>query len=106
MPRHAAIVGVPGFWLCRMGPDHVRAGRAVGSGYGLRGEAVRYASRWSSCSAEDARILPQPEIRANLLAGAVEAMRQGPRGPAAELQLLFGRPWGFRPQDVTPEVRL
>jgi pimeloyl-ACP methyl ester carboxylesterase len=57
-------------------------------------------------SEEDTRILASPEIRANLLAGAVEAMRQGARGPAAELQLLFARPWGFRAEDIACEVQL
>jgi pimeloyl-ACP methyl ester carboxylesterase len=57
-------------------------------------------------SEEDARILARPEIRANLLAGAVEAMCQGTQGPAAELQLLFARPWGFRVEDIAREVQL
>jgi pimeloyl-ACP methyl ester carboxylesterase len=50
--------------------------------------------------------LAQPEIRANLLEGAVEAVRQGSRGLAMELRLLFVRPWGFRPEDVQRAVRL
>lgn len=57
-------------------------------------------------SAADAQVFARPEIRANLLEGAVEAMRQGARGPALELQLLFARPWGFRLQDVVRDVHL
>jgi pimeloyl-ACP methyl ester carboxylesterase len=57
-------------------------------------------------SPEDAQILARPEIRQNLLDGAVEAMRQGGRGPATEMQLLFARPWGFRLEDIVSEVHL
>jgi len=57
-------------------------------------------------STADALVLTQPEIRANLLEGAVEAMRQGARGPALELELLFARPWGFRSQEIRSEVYL
>jgi pimeloyl-ACP methyl ester carboxylesterase len=59
-----------------------------------------------SISAADAQVLAQPEIRANLLAGAVEAWRQGARGPALEGELLFARPWGFRPEEITRDVFL
>jgi pimeloyl-ACP methyl ester carboxylesterase len=57
-------------------------------------------------SAADVRVLTDPDIRANLLEGAVEAMRQGARGPALELELLFARPWGFSPQEIRREVYL
>lgn len=57
-------------------------------------------------SSADAQVLAKPEVRANLLEGAVEAMRQGSRGPARELELLFARPWGFRPQEIKHEVSL
>jgi pimeloyl-ACP methyl ester carboxylesterase len=60
----------------------------------------------SGLSPEDARVLEVPEIKENLLAGAVEAVRQGARGMATEMQCVFGRPWGFRPQDITAPVRL
>ena len=57
-------------------------------------------------SSEDRRVLDQREIKDNLLAGAVEAVRQGPRGLAVEIQCIFARPWGFRPQDITVPVHL
>jgi pimeloyl-ACP methyl ester carboxylesterase len=57
-------------------------------------------------SAADAQVLAQPEIRTNLLEGAVEAMHQGARGPALELELLFARPWGVRLQEIRREVSL
>jgi len=59
-----------------------------------------------SLSSADAQVLAQAEIRANLLEGAVEAMRQGARGPALELELLFARSWGFRPQEIKRDVYL
>src|SRR4051794_278280 len=35
-----------------------------------------------------------------LLESAVEATRQGARGLATEMQLMFSRPWGFDPADI------
>jgi pimeloyl-ACP methyl ester carboxylesterase len=54
----------------------------------------------------DTQMLARAEIRANVLAGAVEAVRSGSQGLALELQLLFARPWGFRPEDIQSEVQL
>jgi pimeloyl-ACP methyl ester carboxylesterase len=57
-------------------------------------------------SPEDADVLARPEVRANLQEGMVEAVRQGTRGLAEELRLLFVRSWGLRPEDVRREVHL
>lgn len=59
-----------------------------------------------SMSEVDARVMDRPEIRRNMLDGAAEAMRQGSKGPASEVQLLFARAWGFRPGDIETEVWL
>jgi pimeloyl-ACP methyl ester carboxylesterase len=60
----------------------------------------------TALSAADAQVMARPEIHANLLEGAVEAMRQGSRGPSMEMQLLFAYPWGFRPEDIPGKVSL
>jgi pimeloyl-ACP methyl ester carboxylesterase len=60
----------------------------------------------SSLSTADARVMALSDVRSNLMEGAVEAMRQGARGPAIEMQLLFARPWGFRPEGISCEVSL
>jgi len=54
----------------------------------------------------DRRALEEPLIRANLLAGAVEAVRQGSRGLATDMQLFLARPWGFRPEEIRVPVHL
>jgi pimeloyl-ACP methyl ester carboxylesterase len=54
----------------------------------------------------DRRALDEPLMRANLLAGAVEAVRQGSRGLATDMQLFLARPWGFPPQDIRVPVHL
>jgi len=60
----------------------------------------------TSLSAADRQVLADPAVRDNMLAGAVEAVRQGPRGLAAELRLLFAGHWGFNPEDVTVPAQL
>jgi pimeloyl-ACP methyl ester carboxylesterase len=50
--------------------------------------------------ASDAAAITVPETRAALLAAAVESTRQGGAGLALEMQLVFGRPWGFEPRDI------
>jgi len=42
-----------------------------------------------------------PSVQENMLAGAVEAFRQGSTGLASEMRLLFSRPWGFEPANMT-----
>jgi pimeloyl-ACP methyl ester carboxylesterase len=54
----------------------------------------------------DARILAEPAIKENFFGGTLEAMRQGARGLAMEMQLLFARNWGFRLEDIRPPVHL
>ncbi len=53
----------------------------------------------------DRQILARPEIRVALARDLVEALRAGGRGAAHELGL-FGRPWGFRPDDIRVLVQL
>ena len=59
----------------------------------------------SLCDA-DRRVLADAAVRDNMLAGAVEAFRQGSGGLAAEMRLLFAGRWGFNPEDVTVPVEL
>jgi pimeloyl-ACP methyl ester carboxylesterase len=54
----------------------------------------------------DRRALEEPLIRANLLAGAVEAVRQGSRGLATDMQLFLARPWGFGLEEIRVPVHL
>ena len=48
----------------------------------------------------DRAILDRGDVHANVLAGAVEALRCGSRGLAHEAPLFLGRPWGFRPEAI------
>jgi pimeloyl-ACP methyl ester carboxylesterase len=54
----------------------------------------------------DRALLANPEFARVLHAAAVEAFRQGARGPALELLLFLARPWGFRPEDIAVPVHL
>jgi pimeloyl-ACP methyl ester carboxylesterase len=54
----------------------------------------------------DERELAREEIRANILASAVESTRGGGRGLARELQITFALSWGFTPAEVTVPVAL
>ena len=54
----------------------------------------------------DAAALEDPETRAALLAAAIESTRQGAAALAAEMQIVFGRPWGFEPRDITVPTSL
>ena len=54
----------------------------------------------------DLQLLARPDVRANVLAGAVELLRPGARGLTQEALLLFARPWGFQPEAITAEVWL
>jgi pimeloyl-ACP methyl ester carboxylesterase len=60
----------------------------------------------TALSPADAQVMAEPAVRANLMQGAVEAMRQGARGPAMEMELLFGRPWGFQPSSISHPVSM
>jgi pimeloyl-ACP methyl ester carboxylesterase len=48
----------------------------------------------------DRRALADPAAKQLLLDAAIESTRQGPRGLAVELQLLFSRPWGFALDEI------
>jgi pimeloyl-ACP methyl ester carboxylesterase len=65
-----------------------------------------FAKQFGDLCESDQKALEKPENRALLLASAVEALRAGHAGVAAESQLLFVRPWGFSPADVQPHVDL
>ncbi len=54
----------------------------------------------------DRAALARPELAAVVHAAAAEAFRQGARGPAHEMLLFLGRPWGFQPEDVPVPVSL
>lgn len=53
----------------------------------------------------DRAIMTRPEVRDTLIAALRDAFRRG-GGPAATEIALFGRPWGFRLQDVRVPVGL
>ncbi len=53
----------------------------------------------------DKAVLARPEVKAALQDDIAEAFRRGSRGPAWEL-VLYGRPWGFRLEDISMEVYL
>jgi pimeloyl-ACP methyl ester carboxylesterase len=57
-------------------------------------------------SNKDRVVLSRPEVRETLRRDIVEAFRQGSRGVAWDAVLLYGRPMGFRLQDITMEVQL
>jgi pimeloyl-ACP methyl ester carboxylesterase len=57
-------------------------------------------------TAPDRAVMAEPGVRDNMLAGAVEAHRQGSKGMALDMQLLFARQWGFDLADVRVPVRL
>ncbi len=54
----------------------------------------------------DRAALARPDVHANILQSAVEALRPGSKGMAQELPLFMGRPWGFRPEQVGTQVHL
>lgn len=55
--------------------------------------------------ASDRAILSRPDVRRAFLEDAAEAFRAGPRGAAWDA-VLYGRPWGFRLQDIAVPVYL
>jgi pimeloyl-ACP methyl ester carboxylesterase len=54
----------------------------------------------------DRRALADQTTRDNLLAGAVEAVRQGSKGLATDMQLFLARSWGFMPSEIAGTVFL
>ncbi len=56
-------------------------------------------------SPSDAAIAQRPEVREVLAADLREGFRQGSKGPARDVVLL-GRGWGFRLEDIKPQVYL
>jgi pimeloyl-ACP methyl ester carboxylesterase len=65
-----------------------------------------FERQWKLAGCDREVLYTQPGLRANLVAGAAEAVRQGARGLAHELALLFGRPWGFEPREIGVPARL
>jgi len=57
-------------------------------------------------AASDCAVMANPELARVVQTAAVEAFRQGARGPAQELLLFLARPWGFAPQEIAVPVRL
>ncbi|WP_167477254.1 alpha/beta fold hydrolase [Nocardia arthritidis] len=53
-----------------------------------------------------ARVTADPRLATELETNIGEAFRQGGRGFAMDLRLLFTRPWGFRLADITVPVRI
>ena len=53
----------------------------------------------------DAAVVRDPDVRRMLTADLAEAFRQGSSGPARDVVVL-GRPWGFSPAAIRPEVLL
>jgi pimeloyl-ACP methyl ester carboxylesterase len=49
----------------------------------------------------DRQLFDTHEIKQVFVEQAVEAFRQGAKGPAWEGKLLFGEPWGFTPRDIS-----
>ena len=54
----------------------------------------------------DRRALEDEDVRRLLLDAAVESTRQGGRSVATEMQLVFGRPWGFDPSAIKAPTHL
>ena len=54
----------------------------------------------------DRQALTDEAARRMLLDAAVESTRQGSRQLAAEMQLVFSRPWGFEPSSISVPTRL
>lgn len=72
----------------------------------VRRDAERYlAQRAARAPAPDRAVLARPEIRAMFIENYAEAYRSGPRGHAWDI-VLFMRPWGFRPEEITAQVYL
>jgi pimeloyl-ACP methyl ester carboxylesterase len=55
--------------------------------------------------AADREVLARPEVRRILAASIGEAFRPGMRGATWEMGL-YGRPWGFAPEEIAVPVRL
>ena len=53
----------------------------------------------------DQAIIRRPEVWDVFKLDAAESFRQGARGAAWEL-VMYSRPWGFRPEEITMEVHL
>ncbi len=52
------------------------------------------------------KVTEHPEVLMELSANVAEAFRQGSRGVAADMRLLFARDWGFRLADITSPVQI
>jgi pimeloyl-ACP methyl ester carboxylesterase len=79
--------------------------RRAASGY-RKDPAKAFAQQFGELSEPDRSTLAAPRLRQNLLESAVEALAGGYQGAATESQLLFVRPWGFSPTQVTCPVEL
>jgi pimeloyl-ACP methyl ester carboxylesterase len=63
------------------------------------------AATLAQCSADDRATLSDPVIAAQVQGWRREATRQGVRGMRREAQILVA-PWGFRLEEIRPEVHL
>jgi len=65
-----------------------------------------FAKQFGHLCAADEAALEDPQLRAVLLAAAVESLAAGSAAVARESQLLFAAPWGFDPSSVRCHVDL
>src|SRR5205823_1357289 len=61
-----------------------------------------FAQQFGELCEADRAALEDARLHENLLASAVEALAGGHAGVALESRLLFTRPWGFSPAEVSP----
>lgn len=71
----------------------------------LRDPEKALADTLEQLSPDDRVLLSRPDLRLQVMNYRAEAARQGVRGMITEAQILV-RPWGFRLEDIRPEVHL
>lgn len=71
----------------------------------LRDPDKALAGTLERLSPDDRTLLSHPALRAQVMNYRAEAARRGVRGMVREAQILI-RPWGFRLEDIQPEVHL
>jgi pimeloyl-ACP methyl ester carboxylesterase len=106
--RAAAVPHIrQGAALLRLAPSLARVfARPLPSAYRQDPRRAFERQFGEHASAADRALLDRPDVAEMILAGAQEAVRQGSAGLAQEMQLLLGRRWGFRPEDVGVAVHL
>jgi pimeloyl-ACP methyl ester carboxylesterase len=93
-------------WTIPGAPSIIRRVILILTSIGLRRDPDQFISRTKETISEpDSQLLVQPELAASFIEGTREAFRNGISGANQEAAL-FGRPWGFRLQDITTEVHL